>query len=70
MYKALYLVQFVWISLVIISVLNCLDFFAFDIYRQISNIRRTLAGNKILDHSDVVGASPFGTAPTTSSFSI
>ena len=38
-------------------------------YRQISNIRRTLAGNKIVDHSDVVGASPVGAAPTTSSFS-
>ena len=33
-----------------------------------SNIRRTL-GNKIVDHSDVVGASPVGAAPTTSSFS-
>ena len=38
-------------------------------YRQVSNIRRTLVGNKIVDHSDVVGASPVGTAPTTSSFS-
>ena len=28
------------------------------IYRQVSNIRRTLVGNKIVDHSDVVGASP------------
>ena len=27
-------------------------------YRKISNIRRTLLGNKIVDHSDVVGASP------------
>ena len=35
----------------------------------ISNIRRTLVGNKIVDHSDVVGASPAGAAPTTSSFS-
>ena len=39
------------------------------IYRKTSNIRRTLAGNKIVDHSDVVGASPVGAAPTTSSFS-
>ena len=39
------------------------------IYRQVSNIRRTLAGYKIVDHSDVVGASPVGAAPTTSSFS-
>ena len=37
--------------------------------RQVSNIRRTLLGNKIVDHSDVVGASPVGAAPTTSSFS-
>ena len=27
-------------------------------YRQVSNIRRTLVGKKIVDHSDVVGASP------------
>ena len=40
-----------------------------DIYRQVSNISRTLVGNKIVDHSDVVGASPVGAAPTTSSFS-
>ena len=38
-------------------------------YRQISNIRRTLVGNQIVNHSDVVGASPLGAAPTTSSFS-
>ena len=25
-------------------------------YRQVSNISRTLVGNKIVDHSDVVGA--------------
>ena len=38
-------------------------------YRKTSNIRRALVGNKIVDHSDVVGASPVGAAPTTSSFS-
>ena len=38
-------------------------------YRKVSNIRRTLVGNKIVDHSDVVGASPVGAAPTASSFS-
>ena len=38
-------------------------------YRQVSNIRRTLVGNKIVDHSDIVGASPVGAAPTISSFS-
>ena len=40
-----------------------------NIYRQVSNIRRTLVGNLIVDHSDVVVASPVGAAPTTSSFS-
>ena len=39
-------------------------------YDQISNIRHTLVVNKIVDHSDVVGASPVGAAPTTSSFLI
>ena len=38
-------------------------------YRKTSNISRTLMGNKIVDNSDVVGASPYGAAPTTSSFS-
>ena len=38
-------------------------------YRQTSNISRTWVGNKIADHSDVVGASPVGAAPTTSSLS-
>ena len=38
-------------------------------YRHVSNIRRTLVGNWIVDHSDVVGPSPIGAAPTTSSLS-
>ena len=38
-------------------------------YRKTSDISRTLLGNKIVDNSDVVGASPIGAAPTTSSFS-
>ena len=38
-------------------------------YRKTSNISRTLVGNEIVDNSDVVGASPVGAAPTTSSFS-
>ena len=40
-------------------------------YPQTSDIRHTLVGNKIVDHSDVlvVGASPIVAAPTTSSFS-
>ena len=29
-------------------------------YRKVSNIRRALVGYKIVDHSDVVGASPVG----------
>ena len=37
-------------------------------YRQVSNISGTLVGNKIVDHSDVVGALPVSTAATTSSF--
>ena len=38
-------------------------------YHKVFNIRRTLEGNKIVDHSDVVGASPVGAAPSTSSLS-
>ena len=40
-----------------------------NINRQASNIRRTLIGNQIVDHSDVFGATPVGAAPTISSFS-
>ena len=39
------------------------------IYRQTSNISSTLVGNKFVENSDVVGASPVGAAPTISSFS-
>ena len=46
-----------------------LIYFFIWMYRQVSNIRHTLVGNMIVDHSDVVGASPVGAAPTTSSFS-
>ena len=38
-----------------------------EFFRQMT--QRTLVGNWIVDHSDVVGASPVGAAPTTSSFS-
>ena len=38
-------------------------------YCKTSNIIRTLVGNKIIDHSDVVGASAVGAAPITSSCS-
>ena len=40
-----------------------------NMYHPIFNISHTLVGSKIVDHSDVVGASPVGAAPTTSSFS-
>ena len=42
---------------------------AYSIYHKVSNIRRTLVGNKIVNHSDVVEASPVGAALTASSFS-
>ena len=54
------------------TVLNSLSPERFEwnfMYRQTSNIRRTREGNNMVDHSDVVGASPVGAAPTTSSFS-
>ena len=44
------------------------SFVYIDNYCQISNISFTLVANKLVDHSDVVGAAPTGTAPTTSSF--
>ena len=40
-----------------------------EIYRQVSNISCTEVGNKIVDNSYVVGASPVGAAPTTSELS-
>ena len=40
-----------------------------NMYRKTSGVSRALVGNKIVDNSDVVGASPVGAAPTTSSFS-
>ena len=38
-------------------------------YWQLSYIRCILVGNNIVDHTDVVWASPVDTVPTTSSFS-
>ena len=52
-----------------LSILITLSFDERLIYREVSNIRRTLVGNKIVGLSDVGGASPVGAAPTTSSFS-
>ena len=37
--------------------------------RHTSILSRTLEGDTIVDHSDIVGASAVGAAPTTSSFS-
>ena len=37
-------------------------------YCQIFNISRAFVGNKIVDQSDVIGASPIGAAPNASSF--
>ena len=34
-------------------------------YRETSNISCSLVGNKSVAHSDVVGTSPVGAAPTT-----
>ena len=39
------------------------------IYCKTANISDTLIDNKVVYHSDVVGASPAGATPTTSSFS-
>ena len=51
----------------VINVLKCYTMLSWH-YRQTSNLSHILVGNNIVDHSDVVGASPEGTAPTTSSF--
>ena len=52
---------------------RCEDFLLsechYGMHRKTSSISRTLVGNKIVDNSEVVGASPVGAAPTTSSFS-
>ena len=55
----------IWIRLCKISY----EYACIMLYRQVSNISRTLVGNKIVDNSDVVGSSPVGAAPTTSSLS-
>ena len=56
-----------WI-VVLLSWFECISPI-FTRYRKTSYIRRTLEGNKIVNHSDVVGPSPASAAPTTSSFS-
>ena len=37
-------------------------------YDQTSNISHTLVGNKLVNHTEVAGASPVGDVPTKSSF--
>ena len=54
---------------VLYSSVTMLWVFSGFIYRQTSNSNHTIVGNKIVDHSDVVGAAPVVSAPTTSSFS-
>ena len=49
--------------------IDCLLVQNWDNYHKTSDISRTLVGKEIVDNSDVVGASPVGAAPTTSSFS-
>ena len=51
-----------------LELLVLVQFFKF-MYCQTSDTRSTSVGNEIVDNSDVVGASPVGAAPTTSSFS-
>ena len=49
--------------------LNCVTAAVCSTHPQTSNISHTLVGNKLVDPSDVVGASPVGAAPNTSSLS-
>ena len=52
-------------NIILMSLMNDNDFD----YHQTFNIRRPLEGTKIVDHSDVFGASPVGAAPTPYTFS-
>ena len=58
-----------WFNMLTSQSFNHFSVLKINTYRKTSNISRTLVGNEIVDHSDVVGASPVGAAPTTSSFS-
>ena len=53
----------------VLQLLTLYPYYDFEYYHETSNIRRAVVGNKLADHSDVVGVSPVGAAPTTSSFS-
>ena len=54
-----------WVSelLNIRTVVTC-----YRLYRKTYDMSHTVLGKKIVDHSDVVGASPVGAAQTTYSF--
>ena len=59
-------------SCVLASAIHCmysLCMFMYCTYRQASNVNHPLVGSKIVDHSNVAGASPVGAAPTTSPLS-
>ena len=64
----MYGIDDVWLALVLLT-FDTSSMTHMTIYRQVSNVRGKLVGDKIVDHSDVVGTSPVGAAPTTSSFS-
>ena len=49
------------------SIMSC---FVNSDHCQTSHISHIIVGNKLVEHSDVVGAAPVGIAPTTSSFSL
>ena len=57
--KSLYAVSYAW------TLVTTIQRYA---WRKTSNISRILVSNYMGDNSDVVGASPVGAAPTTSSY--
>ena len=66
--------KFVWYNLLVFGQISWFftrDLLVFQIleWHVCCNISCTLVDNKIVDYSDVIGALPVGTAPTTSSFS-
>ena len=73
------LVRYDWSSnIILLLAISCFSLPVWSIHRDgvsryvpssLSNIRRTVVGNKNVDHPDVAGAWLVGAAPTTSSFS-
>ena len=53
---------------IVICKMSAILFWPQRAYHQTSNMSRTLVGNTMVDHSNVVGASPVGAAPSTPSF--